>query len=289
MVAALRVVALLLAAFWSILGFGVIDLSLLFFPNPVFAAVMPLEVSWGAFVTFFLVVPLATTTVRPSAFWGAVGLGLIAVVALAAGAALTAYPPVLWMVAAGIGTIAAVLLLGLGAARRGRIPAAAPWFGVHWLLLLLALAGPLLWVPYTVHAAQSFGVLVDDVTMGIDHWPVQAAAGLAVMLGSLAAALVPRLRRLAVVAVAFCAAMIGVSAAGDAATPAATETVLWAAWCVSWGTAVALSAQTFTAQTFSAQTFSAQTFTAQTQSASTLRETKTAGPPEGGPAVSQIG
>lgn len=189
MVAALRVVALLLAAFWAMLGFGVIDLSLLFFPNPVFAPVMPLEVSWGAFVTFFLVVPLATTAVRPAAFWGAVGLGLIAAV---------------------IVTITAMLLLGAGGARRGRIP---------------------------------------------------------------------------VVAVAFCAAMIGVSAAGDAATPAATETVLWAAWCVSWGTAFALSAQTFSAQTFSAQTFSAQTLNAQTLGARTARETTTAGPPEGGPAV----
>ncbi|RZU64219.1 hypothetical protein EV379_0513 [Microterricola gilva] len=275
MVAALRVVALLLAAFWAMLGFGVIDLSLLFFPNPVFALVMPLEVSWGSFVTFFLVVPLATTAVRPAAFWGAAGLGVIAIVALAVGAALMAYPPVLWMIAAVIVTVAAVLLLGVGGTRRGRIPAAPPLFGVHWLLLVLALAGPLLWVPYTIHAAQSFGVLVDDVTMGIDHWPVQAAAGVAVMLASLTAALVPRLRRLAVVAVAFCAAMIGVSAAGDATTPAATETVLWAAWCVSWGTAVALSAQTFTAQTF----------TEEARSASTPRGTKTAGPPEGSPAV----
>jgi hypothetical protein len=241
MVTALRVVASVLAAVWAVLFFGIIDLTILFMWNEWFVEVAPLEVSWGALMTFFMAVPLVVVAVRPSLLWSGVVMNLIAAISLSLSATFTAYPAVLWLAFAALATSGIIAGIGLWGARRGAIDMVVPRFGVHWLLLILAVLGVPLWVPYIAHAAQALGVRPSDITLVWDHWPVQAAAGIAVLIGAFAAALLPHTRGLAVVAVSFCAAAIGVSAASHFALAVATETTLWGILCVLWGTSVALS------------------------------------------------
>jgi len=102
-------------------------------------------------------------------------------------------------------------------------------------------AGVPLWWPYIAHAASAQGVLPGDDSLGIDHWPVQAAAGVAVMLAAFLAAALVEVRVLATVAAAVSASAIGVSMVADAETLVETETQLWSVLTVMWGTLVALA------------------------------------------------
>lgn len=239
---ALRVVAAVLALLWAVPLFGVIDLSLLVFENPWFMPVAPLEVSWGSLFTYFLAVPMAVVVVWPSGLWGALAVNAVAVVALLAGAGLSLHWPA--AVLALVVAVASLPLLPLGrrALRQGRLAPPAVRAEAHWPLLALSVLGLALWAPYTAHAVAAFGVLEDDITNGVSHWPVQVAAGSALMLGALTAALLPEPRRLAVVAVALSAVSIGVSAAAKPRVPAATETEQWGVLCVLWGVLFALVA-----------------------------------------------
>ena len=96
MMIVLRVAASVLAAVWAALFFAIIDLSILFVWNEWFIDVAPLEVSWGAFLTFFIVMPLVVVAVRPAVLWSTVTLDLVAAVSLALGAVVSAYPAALW-------------------------------------------------------------------------------------------------------------------------------------------------------------------------------------------------
>jgi hypothetical protein len=77
MTAGFRAVVALLGFLWAIIFFAVIDLSILFGGNDYFADVVQLEVSWGAFLTFFMVVPLFATALRPAAAPSAAVMSLL--------------------------------------------------------------------------------------------------------------------------------------------------------------------------------------------------------------------
>jgi hypothetical protein len=103
-------------------------------------------------------------------------------------------------------------------------------------------------VPGVLHAARMFagnrrnaGVLIGDVTMGVDHYAVQGAFALALPALALLAAAWPRGRRYLGVGVGLCAGYVGlVSFAfpGSWAGVPELESVL----CIGWGVAVAVLA-----------------------------------------------
>jgi hypothetical protein len=72
----------------------------------------------------------------------------------------------------------AVLVPWLTRGPVGRFPRA---WSAHPPYLLLGAAGIMIWLPYALHALgfARAGAVADD-SWGIEHWPVQGAAGLAV-------------------------------------------------------------------------------------------------------------
>lgn len=241
MVVALRVAAALLAALWAVLFFALVDLSIIFMWNDYFADVVPLEASWGAFLTFFMVVPLIVVAVRPRRYGEAVLLAGVTTVAIIIGAALAADPRPLWLAAAAAVSGAVVLALGVWGRNAGVVPTAVLNLRVTVPMAVLAVAGVPLWWPYIAHAASAQGVLPGDMSLGIDHWPVQAAAGIAVMLAAFLAAVLVEVRVLAAIAAAMPASAIGVTMVASAGLPVATESALWSVFAVLWGTTVALA------------------------------------------------
>jgi hypothetical protein len=238
---ALRVAAALLAAVWAVLFFGLVDLSILFMWNDYFAQVVPLEVSWGAFFTFFMVVPLVVVAVKPRRYGEAVLLASVTTVALIVGAVLSGDARPLWLAGAAAVSSGVLILFGITGSRRAGMQPPVPHIRVSWPMAVLAVAGVPLWWPYIGHAASAQGVLPGDDSLGIDHWPVQAAAGVAVMLAAFLAAALVEVRVLATIAAAVSASAIGVSMAAATETPVATETQLWSVLTVMWGTLVALA------------------------------------------------
>jgi hypothetical protein len=240
-VVALRVAAGLLAAVWAVLFFALIDLSVIFLWNDDFVEVRPLEASWGAFLTFFMVVPLVVVAVRPRRYGEAVMLASVTTVALIIGAALSGDARPLWLAGAAAVSSGVLILFGTSLSRRAGMPPPVPHIQVSWPMAVLAVAGVPLWWPYIAHAASAQDVLPGDDSLGIDHWPVQAAAGVAVVLAAFLAAALVEVRVLATVAAAVSASAIGVSMAAGPQTSVATETPLWSVLTVMWGTLVALA------------------------------------------------
>jgi hypothetical protein len=83
--------------------------------------------------------------------------------------------------------------------------------------------------------------LPDDITIGLNHWPVQVSARIAVMLGCLAAAIVPDHRRLPIVAVALTSVSIGACMARKPRCRHRHRGWRLGIGCVLWGTVLAWS------------------------------------------------
>jgi hypothetical protein len=197
----LRVAAAATAAFWCVLFFGFVDLSTLVAPGE-FVGVVPLEVSWGAFFTFvvasaFVHVALHPRDRRPPA----VQL-LVAALALVVGAVAGEHAEPL-VVAAVLASAGGLLLRGA----HGR-----PTLRPSGPLLAVAVVGLPFWLAYAWSAlASSRLALDDDVTVGVHHWPVQAACGLAVALLATLAGLWPAGRRLPATSAGLAATLLGVA------------------------------------------------------------------------------
>lgn len=265
MVLALRIVLPILALAWAIPGFALIDLSILFVWNAYFLSSMTLEVSWGALFTFFVVVPLIATAIEPARWRETVVLDGLVTVALSVAAIAAGDAGTLWAAGAVVVTTAVVAWLGRGATRADAAgpPAAAtssdpastspgpaprrhpyrprPWLGLDLPLLVLAIAAVPLWAPYVVHAIAEPVAQVRYESIGIDHWPVQAACGIATVLAVALAASGGRVRALASVAAALTAVTVGLSVAQSQHYVMTTEPAAWGTSTVLWGVAVLLA------------------------------------------------
>jgi hypothetical protein len=99
----------------------------------------------------------------------------------------------------------------------------------------------MLWIPYIANSTAAVGRLLDDVSIGISHWPVQVGAGIAIIAATLVASFLPNHRRMAGMASSLAAVSIGVGMAAYPLSPTATESPQWGISAVLWATAVALS------------------------------------------------
>jgi hypothetical protein len=174
-----RLLAGLGAVFFAVPFFGVVDLLVVLVNDPDWRASYLLEAGWGVLFTFLVAVPCAFLAVRPDrGLWVA---QLVAVsVSLAVATLWTAYAPVL---------VPAVLVVAL-AAGVGQLAGVGPrplpldrW--LRWIVVLGAVGAG----AFATRVIGEYPAVDPDLTWGIDHHPVQAAAGLAlVAVGAVAAA-----------------------------------------------------------------------------------------------------
>ncbi|WP_324650735.1 hypothetical protein [Georgenia sp. H159] len=233
-----RVVAVLFALIAAVILMGLIDLlTLPGWVNQDFEWEVPLEASWGALFTFFLAggyVWLALYPKTPSPAFGQLTIS---------GSAL--------LVAAVAGTDWRPLALATGVALSGLVlwrlvdrpvpalPGGRP--SAPWAMSTVAVLGFPLWLPYALAAfAQSRAGVLGSVTQGVEHWPVQGAVGVALMLGSVALALWDEGRALLRVAVSLSAVYIGMAELAYPDRAGAMGSLLWGIGVTLWGLLVAL-------------------------------------------------
>ena len=229
-----RVLAVLFALTWLVFpGFGLIDLSVTWDPGwPVV-----LEASWGVFMTVlvggsFVAVAVAPLRTAPAQV---VLLVTLATWLLATAAGLEL--PLLFYV--GVLLVEGGVLLALAPAREPLRPFRR---SVSRPLLAVAVLGV---VPWLVHAERMLasnrrnaGVLIGDVTMGVDHYAVQGAFALALPALALLAAGWPRGRRFVGIGVGLGAGYVGLVSFAFPGTWAGVPE-LESALCMGWGVAVA--------------------------------------------------
>jgi hypothetical protein len=233
----IRAAAVVAALFWSVLFFGLIDLATIVVPGE-FLPTVPLEASWGAFFTVIVAGAFAHVAWRPDDRGAPAVQLLLAAAALVGGAALAArLEPVI--VAAVLAVLVALLLVGtVRPARTDLRPRPA------MPLLVVAGAAAPLWAGYAWQAAAaSRSGLDDDISVGISHWVVQSAVGLAVAACALTAGVWPRGRRLLATSAGLAAALLGVaSVAYPDATGAIPSPVAGLA-ALAWGLVVVVLAR----------------------------------------------
>jgi hypothetical protein len=229
-----RVVAALFVLSWFVLpGFGLTDLSVTWDPDwPVV-----LEASWGVFMTVLVGGSFLAVAVNPRRTAPAQATLLVTLatwlVAIAAG---LEWPLLLFVgvLLVEMGIVAALL----PARERVRPLALSVWPP-------LLVAGALGVVPWGAHAERMFasnrrgaGVIIGDVTMGVDHYAVQGALALALPVLALLAAVWPRGRRFLGVGVGLCAGYVGLVSYAFPGTWAGFEPG-WSVICVAWAASVA--------------------------------------------------
>jgi hypothetical protein len=232
---AVRVLAFLFALTWLVFpGFGVIDLSVTWDPDwPVV-----LEASWGVFMTVlvggsFLAVGVAPRRTAPAQ---------VTLLATCAAWLVAAAAGLEWQLLGYVGllVVQAAVLATLLPHREPVQPNAG---SVSRPLLAVAALGV---VPALLHAERMFaanrrnaGEIIGDLTMGVDHYAVQGALALTVVVLAGAAAVWPRGRRLLGIGVGLCAGYVGLvsfSFPGTWAGLSPAESVL----CMAWAGSVAV-------------------------------------------------
>jgi hypothetical protein len=179
-VTAARIVAAVTALFWALPMFGLIDLLVVVVNDPDWHASYLLETGWGVLFAVLVAAPLLVYVVRPALGAGVVVVQLLAIsVAIAAAALWTGYLPQL---------VPALLVAGNGAALAvlARVRWAAP--PIDAVLRILVVAGAVLGGAFAAASVDNHPMPDPDITMGLDHLPMQAALGLAVItVGAVAA------------------------------------------------------------------------------------------------------
>ena len=231
-----RVAAAILALAAAVLMMGLIDLgTLVGTSDPRYSWPVSLDVSWGGLFTFLLAGSYTWIAIRPRRALPAVVQLAVTSAALVVGAAAGLGTGPLWIavpVAASAVAFARVL----------RQPIERPrWRRPSPLHLALAVAALPLWVPYVVStAAVSASPHEAYITNGIDHWPVQVAAGVALAVLPFLLAVWPAVRPLIRGCAALTAALIGVAQLAYPEREGSVMSELWAVVVVVWAVLVAL-------------------------------------------------
>ena len=234
---AARLVAVVLALVAMVVLMGLIDLlTLLGWVDQQYVWEVPLEASWGALFTFFLSgayiwVALFPRTPTPAFLQLAISAVALAVSAVAG----TDWRPL----AVAVGVVASGLVLWLLLGRPGLTGMPRP--AVRRAPLVVGVVGLPLWLPYALDAfAQSRSGVLGTITQGIEHWPVQGAAAVAIVLASFAMGLSADGRPLLRVAVSLSAVYIGMAELAYPDRLGAVGSLLWGVGVTLWGLLVAL-------------------------------------------------
>ena len=179
-------VAALGALVWGFFFFGLIDLLVRFVPGEEFYDTYLLETGWGVLYFILVTVPLLSVTFVP-AITSPVTQVALAGCAVAVAAVLTTTWSQLWP-AGGLLMVAALLFV-LGERSTDRPSVAEPHptslatrVDIPTLLLTVAAAVPLIWFAAEMVASARAGRYPnDDITVGLNHWPMQAALPLAML------------------------------------------------------------------------------------------------------------
>jgi hypothetical protein len=173
-----RIVAVAAAVFWGFLFFGLIDLLTPFVEGEDFAAHYLMETGWGLTYLVLVAVPLLALVVRPGSLPAVLELGAVGI-ALVVGAVLAGSTRHLLPGLGVLATAAVLAFLGRpisGALQRRPAP----------------LAGGLALVATVPAAAYAWDMARatenPEETWGLDHYPVQAAFAIAVVLVALVCA-----------------------------------------------------------------------------------------------------
>ena len=238
----LRGTAGLLALFWGLLFFGIVDL-LAFAQGEEFHATILLSTGWGLLFLFLVAGPLLVVSVGRRAASAAATLEMAAVaIALATTAVLSTAPRFL-LAALGVGvTVIVVTVLGATSART----ALRSWRWAPLPVAILAIAV----VPaatYSWISARNTGTSVTtDDTLGLDHWPAQAALPIAALLIALVAAGHPRGWRLPAWSVVVCGFWFGLVALAEPDLVGSVNR-WWSAALIGWS-AVFIAATEYSAR-----------------------------------------
>lgn len=245
----LRALSVVFALTWLFLpGFGVLDLVASWYSDwPV-----ALEAGWGLFAILLVAVPLLLLGFVPRLVPVArFELGLAVVTMTVAALATVQW----WLLAFAAGAALEAYVL-LRVARRWRVGRTAaprpPVVGVVPMLVALLGVGP--WLAYAVHMVlESYDdAAVHDVTMGVDHYAVQAALAVSVLVLGLLAVALPVANRLMGWTAGLVAVYLGVLSVirpeepGGLGRPGGALAVLWGGvvWVIvaARGTTIATSA-----------------------------------------------
>jgi hypothetical protein len=231
----LRCLAVFFALTWLVFpGFGLTDLSVTWDPDwPVV-----LEASWGVFMTVLVGGSFLAVAVRPRRSAPAlVTLDVALATMLVAVAAGLEPQLLLYGGLLAVQRLAVWYLLADGERVRPLQPQPS------WPLLAVAALGV---VPWLVHAEWMFrsnrhgaGVIIGDLTMGVDHYSLQGALALALIALPLLAALWPRGRRHLGVSAGLCAAYLGLVSYASPGESWGSLSPTWSLLCLAWGLAVA--------------------------------------------------
>jgi hypothetical protein len=172
---------------WLVLpGFGLIDLSV------TWDADWPqvLEAGWGLFATAIVGAAFLMLAVRPRVSMPAVAQLAVATGSLAV-SAVVARETGLLVLAALLGLETAIVGGLLRGAWRDGMELWRPFSRISRLLLLLAAVGAVPWLAYALHmwSLNREERSDSDITMGIDHYAMQGALALALVVLPLLAAL----------------------------------------------------------------------------------------------------
>jgi hypothetical protein len=216
---------------WVLPGMGVIDLTVTWDPDwPVV-----LEAGWGVLFTVGVGLPFLVAAVRPRLARAALAQLYVVTLALAVGTIAGQEPQAWWIFALLLIELPLLHLMARGSTLGARSLDSA-------LLVLAAIAlAPALVYAWQMAADNRFGLYDSDITNGTDHYSVQAALGMALVLLPAVASLWPTTRRLLGTSTALMAAYLGLVSLSRPDADAGFASG-WSIALMVWSAAVALAA-----------------------------------------------
>lgn len=227
---AAAVTAALAAVFWGYFWFGLLDLLVVVTQDEQFHDDYLFESGWGLLYLVMIAVPLIVLVRAPGDPVAVVQLGVVTAAVLI-GAAWGAAVPQLWN---GLGlAVTGALVWVLGGPRTPRLSRPDAFLTV---LAIVALPAA---IAYGAPLATN-STVVEDITNGVSHWPMQASLALAVA-GTAALAAFTR-SRLPAWTAAFTAVWLGVESMVYPDLHASLGT-LGGLLSAAWGVAVVVAAE----------------------------------------------
>ncbi|MFL5911762.1 MAG: hypothetical protein ACJ768_14455 [Gaiellaceae bacterium] len=222
-----RALAALFAVSWFVLpGFGLIDLSVTWSSDWPQA----LEAGWGLFSTLIVGAAFVLLALRPRALVAATLQLAVGTASLVVAAAVAREPGLLWLAA--VMGFQSAIVIGLSQRRRGGPPNGQP---VSRPLLFVAATGTVPWLAYALRMWDlNRANRPIDVSLGVDHYSMQGALAVVLVLLSVTAALRPAISAFAPVCAGVAAFYLGLVCVAWSDTAGGLST-RWSIAAMAWG------------------------------------------------------